>query len=144
MNTRTIQKKIFDRLLSNGKVVVEKTENEVIVATDGTWAAKIPQKNVCFSLEKCTEYKEFSALFAENKEDEPLSVTDYMRKASYDSVLVKLVPQSGDFEVWVQKKLLDLCGDINLYGAGPLSPVKVRNYATDKIDAIIMPVRITP
>lgn len=144
MNTKTIQKKIFERLLSNGKVMFEKAENEIMVATDGTWAAKIPQKNVCFSLEKCTEYKTFSALFSESEEDKPLKVTNYMKTYQYDGLLVKLVPQSGEFEVWVQKKLLDLCGYTNLYGAGPLSPVKVRNFATNKTEAIILPVREKP
>lgn len=142
MNTRTIQKKILERMLSNGRVMVEKTENEVMVATDGTWVAKIPQKNVCFSLERCTEYEGFSALFVKSDKDQPLKVTGYMKRMEGSRLLVKLVPQNGAFEVWVQKSLLELCGNINLYGEGPVSPVKVLNYATGQVESIMLPVRV--
>lgn len=144
MVAKSIQKKVFETLLTNGRVMIEKNDKEVIVATDGTWAAKIPLKNVCFSLEKCTEHDKFGSLFVNDDKEKLLKVTSDMKKVEGGRILVKLVSQSNDFEVWVQKRLLDLCGDINLYGESPLSPVKVRNYATGEIESIILPVRTKP
>lgn len=63
MNTAKVQKEVLNRLLSNDPVRIQKLDKDVFVSTNGFWATRLPIKNVCFNLEKCTEFNKLSEFF---------------------------------------------------------------------------------
>lgn len=145
MNISKIQRTILNRMLSNESVRIEKTTKDVFVTTNGFWAARIPLKNVCFNLDKCTDFNHLIDFFEIKENDVPLKCTKIMKKAS-NGILLKFVSETNNsktenFEVWIEKKLLDICGEINLLGSSPINPVKLKNLVTGQIDAIVMPTR---
>lgn len=141
MNTAKVQKEVLNRLLSNDPVRIQKLDKDVFVSTNGFWATRIPIKNVCFNLEKCTEFNKLSEFFLLDQKDVPLKFTKTMKETP-DGVLMKLVPENATFEVWVSRKLLNICGEINLFGSSPIQPIKCQNQITGQIDVVVMPTRV--
>ena len=140
MDTGKYQKEVLNRLLKNDLVRVDIVGENSFVSTDGFSAVRIPLKNVCFNLDRCANLKNLHEFFELSQEDYPLKFSKIMKQTP-NGVLMKLVPENSSFVVWVSKKLLDVCGESNLFGSSPIQPVKCQNQISGQIDVVVMPTR---
>lgn len=138
MNYNTMQKKMFNKLLSGARVCYLDNGDGEIGLTDGYVMYIIPKKELAISAEKMSAIENHSDLFEEKQEDCRVTPTGNM-KSLRDGVAVQY--KCDRFEIWMNEKFLKEFQGCDFFANSPLSRVLVKTKFDKKV-GVIMPIRI--
>lgn len=140
MNNKQLQSEIFKRLLARDRVCYDELDGESIAITfDGYRAYALAKKDICFDLACCKKIDTLHQLFETNDSLQKVKMSGAFFLMG-DRMVQRLDAQ--DFRVWVNKTYIDSCERYDLYAQSRLGPVRVINPVTNKVVAIILPIRV--
>lgn len=138
MNNNTIQKKMFNKLLSGARVYYMDNSVEEIALTDGCVMYIIPKSELAISMEKMSALETSIDILYEKQEDCQVMPTGNMKSLG-NRVAVQY--KCDKFKTWMDEKFLKEFDGCNFFASSPLSRVLVKTKFDKKV-GVILPIRM--
>lgn len=137
MNSNTIQKKMFNKLLSGDRIYYLENDDKEIGLTDGYVMYIIPKQELAISREKMSKAENLDVL-SPNPDDCHITPTGNM-KSFRGGVAVQY--KCDKFVIWMNEKFLKEFNGCDFYASGPLSRVLAKTKFDEKV-GVILPIRM--
>lgn len=138
MNNNTIQKKMFNKLLSGERVCYMDNSAEEIGLTDGYVMYIIPKSELAISMEKMSALETSIDIVYEKQEDCQVMPTGDVKSLG-NRVAVQY--KCDKFKIWIDEKFSNEFDGCNFFASSPLSRVLVKTKF-DKEVGVIFPIRM--
>lgn len=137
MNSNTIQKKMFNKLLSGERIYYLDNDDKEIGLTDGYVMYIIPKQKLAISMEKMSKVQNNLDILSEKTEDCQVTPTGNMKSLG-GGVAVQY--KCDKFVIWMNEEFLKQFKGCDFYASGPLSRVLVKTRFDEKV-GVILPIR---
>lgn len=139
MDYKSIQKKIFDKLINLKRVAYSDfNDDSVIITPDGYMAYVIPKKLLFIDLSKVPTIQGVAKYFERSEDDVELKLTCDLH--SGNKTLRKL--SAANFNIWVNDSFLKEFQYCKFFGNNPLNRVLVETQSGVPV-GMVLPVRHT-
>ena len=142
MNIAKLQTEVVKSLATQNRgVAYSEDGDDYLITSDGFSAFRISKKQCYIDMLKVRKLDALKGMFELTKKMN-IAKLSKLRIASQRGVLVKI--DAGNYDVWAQQSIFGRFYDEQeIYCEGSALPVRLVNPVTQKVDAIVLPVRIS-
>lgn len=141
---KKVQEAIFKSLMKEALIVYDNIDDyNIIISISGACVFTLPEKDICFNLEKCkrTDLRKLYAGIKAN--DEQLTLTNDLRKV--DKIMIQKL-YCSDFDIWVDNKYItyieDYADNINFYASSEKDRIILVWSDSGKVIGSILPFNV--